>query len=170
MRRLEQLLRRHHLPATLVRLVGHAVLGQRLILIDEGEVLGLDPPPPEPRLPCPIPPAAEARAVEDAMELRGGNAFAAHPVEHRGRAPAVLRSEVVLVVAVGDPAVVNRSEFGPGSGVGNPPVGHPPLHPEQRFDGVLLGLSGGDLVLGHAEPVEDGQQLLGAEDAPAVGH
>jgi len=43
MRRLEQLLRRHHLRATLVRLVGHAVLGQRLIPIDEGGVRGIQP-------------------------------------------------------------------------------------------------------------------------------
>jgi hypothetical protein len=45
------------------------------------------------------------------MELRGGNEFAAHQVEHRGRAPAVLRSllmgDVALVVVVGDPEVVN---------------------------------------------------------------
>lgn len=56
----------------------------------------------------------------------------------------------------------------PGSGVGKPSVGHPPLHPEQRFDVVLPGLSAGDLVPGHAEPVEDGQQLLGAEDTPGA--
>ena len=46
---------------------------------------------------------------------------------------SLLMGEVVLVVGGGDPAVVNCSEFGPGSGVGNPPVGHPLLHPEQRF-------------------------------------
>lgn len=43
MQRLDQLLRRKHLVATLVQLVGHAVLNQRLIPIDEGEVFGIRP-------------------------------------------------------------------------------------------------------------------------------
>jgi hypothetical protein len=40
-RGLEELLRRHRLQPALVRLVADPVLGQRLIPIDEGEVLGV---------------------------------------------------------------------------------------------------------------------------------
>ncbi|MBA3527902.1 MAG: hypothetical protein H0T91_01035 [Propionibacteriaceae bacterium] len=54
------------------RLAGHAVLGQRLILIDEGEVLGIDPSPPEQRIPFPIKQTADVCVVGDAMEIRRG--------------------------------------------------------------------------------------------------
>src|SRR5215208_3538223 len=123
----------------LLRLVGDTVASQRLILIDEGEVLGIQPhrdrratetplgvdaPPSEARVASPVQHPTEAGGVEDAVQLLGSDELAAHPVQDGGRTPSILWSllmgEVVLVVVVGDPQVVDGQELRPGSGVRNP--------------------------------------------------
>ena len=121
MRRLAQMLRYHRLRPALVRLVRDTVLRQRLVTVDPRKALGVEPDGDRltgraqlavdaravelgvARL---VQHPAEARGVEDAVQLFGGEEFAAHPVEHCGRAAPVLRA-----LLLGEPIVVGVAQI-----------------------------------------------------------
>ena len=79
-------------------------------------------------------------------------------------------SPVILVVVVGKPVPVGVRQLGPGLGLSEVPIGHPPLDVEVGFDIGLPRLARIDPPVVDPECCIDGLGVGRLEDAPAVAH
>lgn len=170
-----------------IRLIGHAVLGERFVGEGNRQVIAVQPdrdgiagqaaftiqtPVAEAHISGTVNDASEARRVEDAVQLLGRVVLATDPAQHLGRAMPVIRTLPVrpmhLVVVVGHPVVMDGEQLRPRGGLSEMPVGHPALHVEGGLDKGLPRLARRNRQFQDAHAVVDVLRLFGPKDTTAV--